>query len=78
MRKITSRKPGRKKGFSFGRPALPHTIRVRADQKQRGQALATYYRACDEVLRAAIDLGLSVLEAEQTAMVALTGNPIDW
>ncbi len=69
------RKGGRPKS---GIPPMATTIKVRPDQKSRGQALATYYRTCDEVLREAIDRGLRELEAERAAWVVPTGNPAEW
>jgi len=70
-----TRKGGRKPS---GLPPMATTIKVRPDQKARGQALATPYRTCDEILRAAIDRGLPLMEAERGANLPLAGNPTDW
>lgn len=59
------RKPGRKPGFSFGRPLLDKTLRVTAAHKERAAELVTIGHTADDILRLAIEVGLSELEHEK-------------
>ena len=75
---ITRRRKGGRK--PSGLPVMTKTIRVRDDQKVSGQASATEYRTCDDILRWAIDEGLPIVIAKLAACPVpdININPADW
>ena len=55
-KRLTDRKPGRKPGFSFGRPNLNRTLRIPTEMFECAAELATPCQGAADILRLAITL----------------------
>lgn len=74
---IRNRKPGRKQGFTFGRPRCDKSLRVTAAHKARAAQVATPCHSADDMLRLALELGLKQLEAQHGAALEYAAqNPL--
>lgn len=75
---ILERKRGRKPGCKIVLERLVAGGKIRREQRERAQALATPYYTADDILRAAIERGLREIEAERGKWMTPVGNPADW
>ena len=65
-----NRKPGRKPGFSFGRPLCDKVLRVTRAHKERAAQLVTACHTADDILRIALEIGLREIEAGREKLAA--------